>query len=458
MRRLASVLLFGALAMVSACAPRTIALPVVATPRFPDFIQPTAPPELAGNAAASLNLRSWTFLQAGDLKNAERETAAALQLSPDFYPSEATAGYVGLAQKDARAALPHFDRALDRDHEYVPALVGRGQALLALERDVDAIAAFEAALGRDPSLTDVQRRVEVVKFRGLERNLASARAAARDGRIDEAIGAYRAALVSSPESAFLYRELGAVERQRGELATALEHLRKALDLDPADAGTLTQVGDVLEAQGDAAGALTAYEQALAIEPSASLTARRDLIRARVELAALPAEYRAIGSSPQTTRGALAALIGIRLGPLLQERQRDIGVVTDVMANWAEPWIFPVVRTGVMEPFANHTFQPGAVVRRVDLAEAVNRLLTRIASVAPARARAWQNPVVRFPDMAAGNIAYPAAAAAVAAGVITPAADGSFQPSRIVTGSEAIAAIERLQSLANIPVLQPIERR
>ena len=64
MRRLASVLLFGALATVAACAPRTIALPVVTTPRFPDFIQRTVPPELAG-----MPVQAW--LSGDDLKFAK---------------------------------------------------------------------------------------------------------------------------------------------------------------------------------------------------------------------------------------------------------------------------------------------------------------------------------------------------------------------------------------------------
>src|SRR3954453_17882024 len=102
MRRLAAILMVGALAAMSACAPRTIAVPVVTAPRFPEFMQPTVPAELAGNMAVPAQIRSWAFLQAGDLKNAEREVAAALKLSPAFYPSEATAGYVGLAQKDAK--------------------------------------------------------------------------------------------------------------------------------------------------------------------------------------------------------------------------------------------------------------------------------------------------------------------------------------------------------------------
>jgi hypothetical protein len=203
-----------------------------------------------------------------------------------------------------------------------------------------------------------------------------------------------------------------------------------------------------------AGALAAYEQALAIEPSSTIELKRDQLSARVEFARLPQEYRDIEPSPQVTRGALAALIGVRLAPLLEGPQRDVGVITDVRAHWAERWILPVVRTGVMEAFANHTFQPGAVVRRVDLAQAVSRLLGRMS---PARASQWQNARAAFPDMASGHIAYPAASAAVAAGVIPAGADGSFEPSRVVTGAEAIAAIERLQSLADIPAARTIAR-
>ena len=115
------------------------------------------------------------------------------------------------------------------------------------------------------------------------------------------------------------------------------------------------------------------------------------MRARAELARLPAEYRAIDEPPQITRGELAALIGVRLAPLLQpDRRVDAEPITDVRTDWAATWILAVARAGVMEPFANHAFQPRAVVRRVDLAQAVERLLTRVAALKPAAARAWES--------------------------------------------------------------------
>jgi hypothetical protein len=39
------------------------------------------------------------------------------------------------------------------------------------------------------------------------------------------------------------------------------------------------------------------------------------------------------------------------------------VITDARGSWAEPWIMEATRVGVMEVYANHTFQPEALVRR-----------------------------------------------------------------------------------------------
>ena len=235
MRKLAILALSGCLAVASACAPKVVPAPVVTTPKFPEFIAPVVPPAFAGGKAALNFDRGWRFLQAGDLKNAEHEFALALQVSPAFYPAESGGGYVALARTDAKAALPYFDRALEKQPADLSALVGRGETLLALDREGDAVAAFDLALAVDPSLTDLRRRVEVLKFRGVERGLADARQAARSGNLDQAIRSFQTAIAGSPDSAFLYRELGAVERQKGDADTALEHFRKASALDPTDA-------------------------------------------------------------------------------------------------------------------------------------------------------------------------------------------------------------------------------
>jgi tetratricopeptide (TPR) repeat protein len=439
-----------AFVVMTACAPKLAPLPTVSLPRFPDFIAPVVPPEFAGTLVAENEMRGWTFLQAGDVKNAEREFTLALKTTPAFYPAEIGLGYVELARRDQKGALAHFDRVLERQAADPSALAGRGEANLALNREAEALAAFEAARAVDPSLTEIAQRVEILKFRLAEQRLANARAAAAAGRTDEAIRAYTSAITSSPGSAFLYRELAGVERQ-SDAASALAHFRTAVDLDPADVGSLAGIGELLEACGDFAAAEKAYSDALAIDRTPALQAKIDAVRARAALAQLPAEYREINVAPQITRGQLAALIGVHLAQLLQTDARvDAEPITDARDDWAASWILTVARAGVMEPFANHAFEPRTVVRRIDLAQAAERLLSRIALLKPAAAKAWSSTQWPFPDLAPSHLAYPAASTSVAAGVLTTGPDGSFQPSRVVTGGEAVEAIQRLEALAGLP--------
>jgi tetratricopeptide (TPR) repeat protein len=449
MRRLAVVAFALCGAAASACAPRPALAPIVTAPKFPEFVQPPVPAALAGDAAAPGYARAWRFFQAGDFRNADRELGEALRLSPGFFPAEAAAGYLDMARKDPRSALDHFDRALAKDETFASALVGRGDALVALDRQAEAVAAFDAAVAADPTLADVRRRAEVLRFRGAERDIATARDLDKSGKLDEAASAYRQAIASSPDSAFLYRELGGVERRQNDNAGALESFRKAVSLDPSDANSLAQIGDVLDAEGDRDAALAAYDRSLAIEPSPAVESRRNAASTRAALDRLPEEYRAIDAAPQVTRADLAALIGIRMGAALQSmRARDPIVVTDVRNNWAEVWIMAVTRAGAMEAFANHTFQPRTVVRRSDLAIVVSRVLNAIA--APAAADRWRNARLKFTDIAESHLAYPAASIAVASGVMQVEPGGGFGPSRAVTGAEAVQAIDRLQALAAMP--------
>jgi tetratricopeptide (TPR) repeat protein len=438
--------MIGLIAMLEACAARTVPVPMVTTPKYPEFVLPAIPSAFVASPAVAHQDLAWRFLQSGDLRNADREIAVALQGTPDFYPAEATSGWIAIAKREPRNALTHFDRVLERQVNYISALIGRAQALVALERDVDAAASLEAALAADPALTDLRRQIDVLKFRGAEKEIAAARQAARANRVDEARRAYQHAITNSPDSAFLYRELAALERQAQESDAALEHYRKALDLDPSDAGSMAQIGELLEARGELEAALQSYERALAIEPGPALSGRRDALRSRIELARMPDEYRAIGGAPQITRAQLAALIGIQLGPWVRTMPAaDAGVITDIRGTWAENWIMAVTRAAVMEPYANHTFQPDAVVRRVDLAPIASRLIVRLAP--SDQARSWQMSRAVFSDLQSGHLAYPAASTAVASGVMTAAPDGAFQPSLPVTGQEAIAMVERLQRLA-----------
>lgn len=408
---------------------------------------PAGPASLATPEIWERHRTSWTTLQAGDARAAERGFTAVIKEAPGFYPATAGLGYAALARKDAQGALGHFDRALSANSAYAPALAGRGEALLISGRLDAALEAFQAALAAEPGLTALRSRVDVLKFRGVQQHIESARKAGDAGRSEDARREYLAAIAASPQSAFLYRELAVVERRAGDVASALVHAEQAVALDAADTRALTLIAEIREANGEWAKAAEAYAAVYAVEPSDALAARIDAMREKAAFEALPEEYRNIEAAPAITRAQLAALLGVRLEDLIRRsRSANVAVMTDVRGSWAAPWILAGARARIIEPFPNHTFQPGGVVRRVDLAQAVSRVLTIIAAEKPRLAERWRDARPRFSDVSPGHLNYPAAARAVSAGVMSPDGD-AFRLARQVTGAEAADAVSKLAALA-----------
>ena len=430
---------------VTACATRRVAPPLPAALAYPEFIYPGVPAGTAGPEDAAAIDRGWRYMQNDDLSNAEREFSSVLRRTPGFAPAGAGNAYVMVARDAFEQAVRAFDEVLARSPMYVPALVGRGQALLALKRDAEALTSFEAALAADASLTDLRQRIDVLRFRGLQTLIESARSAATAGRLDEAASAYDRAIAASPESGFLHRELAGVERKRRNDDAALIHLRRAVEIDPADAGAHVQIAEVLESRQDYAGAEAAYRRAVELDPTPELSARLAAVAERAREARLPAEFRTITTSARLTRGDLAALLAVRLEEVVRAAPPREVVMTDVAGHWAAPWITQVARAGLLQPYANHTFQPREVITRADLAAAVSQAVTLLAAGRPTlRDAVTARP--KIADMAPGHLSYPAAAVAVASGVM-PLRNGRFDVAAPVSGAEAAEVVARLRALA-----------
>lgn len=429
------------------CAARTAPLPPSGVaPKFPDFVNPLPPPGLGTPAAVERHQVAWQWLQAGDLRAAERNFASALRQSSAFYPAEVGLGYVALAGKKPKEALLHFDRAVVGNPRYAPALAGRAEALLASDQVEEAVVSIEAALAADPNLSSLRSRLEVLRFRTQQENIGRARQLAAADRLLEARSAYLDLIAASPGSAFLVREIADVERRAGNIDTALDYARKATELEPDEPRGHVLLGELYEAKGEPARALDAFTTAAALQPDDSLDERIATLRSRAAFESMPEEYRRIEQSPTVTRAQLAALLAVRLGDLLAKSRRvNAVVITDTRGSWAAPYILAVARAGVMEVYSNHTFQPDAIVRRADLAEAGSKVLEVIATGKPELAAAWRDGARRkFDDVGPRHLSYSAVSLVVEAGVMAPAESGSFHLTQPVSGAEAVAAVTKLQ--------------
>ncbi|MEW5983325.1 MAG: S-layer homology domain-containing protein [Acidobacteriota bacterium] len=449
--RILGAVRFGAVAtsmslVLGSCAPKVPPPVTPGTALFPEFIFPVVPPRVGDQNLAARHMRAWQMLQSGDARGAEREYATLLRRNPGFFPGETGFAYVRVAGQQYQDAIARFDRALAMAPSYAPALAGRAEALLAAGQRDRALASFEAAYKADPSLADLSRRIDVLRFDRVRELVAAGRRAADTGGYEEARRAYAEALAASPQSAFLYRDLGAVEVRLGAIAEGLAHLRQALDVDPSDAGAYLALADALDRSGDPIGAVGAYERAYELDPSDATRAALARARARAEAAALPSEFGAIPGAARITRGDLAALLGVRLQPFVARLRARSGVVaTDVRGHWAAAWIMSVTRAGLMDVYPNHTFQPRAAIRRADLALAVSRILSA-GGAAPSGARSR----ISIADMSSDHLSYAAASAAVASGVMSLADGRTFRPSQPVSGAEATEVVERLARLVVRP--------
>jgi tetratricopeptide (TPR) repeat protein len=445
-RRSLAGCLIGAALLAAGCIPR---VPVVTTPAYPDFLFPSVPAAYESSRFGAAHRAAWAFLQTGDLDGAEQRFAVLLARDAEFFPAAAGLGWVHVAQGRATEALARFEVALERAEGYVPAIVGRGEALLATGAASAALASFETALAADPGLEGVERRVVGLRLRVVGERLAAARAAAEQGRLDEAEAAYAEAIAASPDSAFLYLELARVKQRRDDLPGALEEARRAGRLDPGDAAAALLEGDLLEALGDLPAAEEAYRRAEGIEPSDETADRLARVRAALRLEALPPGHRDIAAKAQVTRGDLAALLAVGLQSLLEDAAagQPTPIFTDTRDHWANQRIVAVAQAGVMGVDGGHRFEPERQVRRGDLADVVGDVLDLIAGIDPEGERRWSGVRRRFQDMSQGHLSYESAARAVAAGVLSTADSDRFEPTRPVSGAEALDAVERLARLA-----------
>ena len=89
------------------------------------------------------------------------------------------------------------------------------------------------------------------------------------GHLDDAISAYREALLRAPHYAAAHYNLGHAQRAKGEMEAAAESFRGAADSDPNHVNALAALGDALQALGRFPEAGAAYERALQLDPNSS---------------------------------------------------------------------------------------------------------------------------------------------------------------------------------------------
>jgi tetratricopeptide (TPR) repeat protein len=420
--------------LVCACA--TAPPPKAGPTEADDYVFPGGSPgELTRDEAKDVE-RAWRSVQAGNGADAEKRFRAVLRKHPGSVPAETGLGYALLRQGRTPEAARSFTAVLTRRADYVPALVGAASAAVRGGNGQEALSYLRRAAKLDPANEIVRRRLSDVRLQVTERRVAAARAALAAGTPDVAIAEYRHALDAAPEVAEVRLALADLLVQGGQAAEAAEVLAAHPE---EDRQVLLRLGEVLAGLREYGRALEAYRRVLALDPKDEDARRRSReAREALELLQMPEEYRRIPSAPTITRADLAALVMSKVTMLSRLPPGPAKVAVDISGSWARDQIIRALALDVLDVYPNHTFQPAAVIRRGDLAAAVQRVLdlAKYPEGTPA------NPT----DMSANNLTRYAAARVVGAGLMDLTAAGAFEAWRPVSGQEAVDVIEGLVRL------------
>jgi tetratricopeptide (TPR) repeat protein len=422
-----------ALALAASCAKGARA-PI---PEGEDYVRPAlAPGEASGREAKSLD-EAWRDVLSGDAASAARAYERLLSRKPSLVPARTGLGYARLRAGRLVEAASAFASALATRPGDLSALVGAGSAAFR-QGDLDgAVAFYRSAQGVAPDDPLVRRRLTTLKLQATERRMGLAGAALERGDTDAAAREYEAALEAAPEVSGVRLALADLLAERGDLVEAIG----LLEADPSgDRQVRLRRAALLMKAQEYGRAADVYRDLLASDPAdAEARDGQKAAREGLELLALPEEYRLIPDAPRATRADLAALVAVRVHALDRLGQGEPRVALDIGTSWAREQVARVLALGVMDVYPNHTFQPGAVVRRADLARAAARVLDRLGwprSAAPAPA-----------DMSRSHLDYDAVSRVLGAGLMTLAPSGAFEPWRPVSGREAIEVVDALARLA-----------
>jgi tetratricopeptide (TPR) repeat protein len=351
------------------------------------------------------------------------------------------AGFAALRQGDLALARDAFGLALGAQAGLAEAAYGMGLIAVLQHRPDLARGWFETALEADPGLTRAVLELRQVRLVDVGPLLMRAEQAAAGGDAEAAAAAYEEASAAAPELEGPYLRIAALRQEQGDVEAAIRVLSDARH----------RTGDgllILERLGVLYGAAQRYADSNDVfqrladarphDPRIAELAReaRDLY----ERDSLPAEYRELVAKPVITREELAALLAINL-EMLEGRagERRGVIVSDIGSRWSTPFVQRMVSWGVLDVYQNNDFFPQMRVRRSMLVEACYRVLELVGAAADA-------PRPRLGDPPPEHLLYRPVQAVVGLRILTAEDDGAFDLLALVSGAEAVAAVERLTAV------------
>lgn len=350
--------------------------------------------------------------------------------------------YIDLYNGNDSAAVPKFLQALSTDLNDSIALYYLAELAFAGQNYAGANVFYSLLLAVDKTRTDVEAKKQKALLLATDNLLRTAAKAEQENRLVDAEQLYRRALEMAPhEPSFngrLAELLGKEKKWDEALAryrTQMEIVGRNSEIEKNIAEALMNLGRTREAR-DVLERLR-NEGTLDGNLESKVNELEDLGRWGNEIDF----YHGIKSADALTREQLAAII-VRYFPQVAEFPQSPQIVTDTQDSWARPEVQVIVGIGLIDPLPNHTFQPSIPITRGIFALSMSRLI-RLLRISPVDA-----PEIPTPDLRPGDALYRDIQLVLNAGLMGLEDSGSFNVSGLVSGEDAVRAVDRLLRLSH----------
>ncbi len=432
-------LALGLCVLLASCVP--------APPPPPNLYLENLPQSLTGSMALEERIQTqdaWNYIRDGRLDKAQK---ALVQLGPESPLYAIGLGYLALAQDDYPAADGFFSQAVEKYPNSTLARLGLVQLFQKTGETEKCFNELREVLKLDPRNEWARDNYETLKKQKTEEAVNEAKSAAAAGNVQKAAEAYLRALHYSPESPDVHLALAGIYRKENKPSSALVHLKAAAAADPKNLGVLADYAEALEETQQYDRSLEVYEKILEIDPgNAKAKERVEAIKNRLGIFELPSKYNDIAASPAIGREDLAALLAVKLRSDLGEAPEKPPIIVDISASWASKFILKVTSLGLIDVYANHTFQPRRLVTRAELAQALDRLVSYLDERGHRFFRLIPPEQIQISDVTPENAYYRPISDVLSYQIMELFPDRTFRPDQTVSGAEASQAISALLAL------------
>ena len=224
--------------------------------------------------------------KAGNIEAAKRLLSRIIQIEPNQPDANHNMGRLLIESGDLEEALHFLKTALEANFSEAQYWFSNIDALFRLNRFSEAAELLEIAKDKGckgPSFDDfgeklnspaVKKEIEIKTIRGIIKDkpdfetayLGLGNALKEQGKLEEAVEAYKKALAVKPDYADAYYNMGVTVQEQGKLEEAIEAYNKVLAIQPDYADAYYNMGNVLKKQGKLEEAIEAYTKELTINP------------------------------------------------------------------------------------------------------------------------------------------------------------------------------------------------